>query len=388
MRLIGTLKTLQQAEHFVRFLAKEGLAAQQEELVHDDTSPEYIIWVMEEKDVAKSKEWFEIYSKDPEDPRFLMSAVLETGQQFFSQSLLNDDVKKPLQDKEKSKTLIRKQLPNGKLNFVLILISIFLYVWGNLALSVETEGQGKFTPNVDTTISVYQKLLFDYPKKQELLDKLYTLYGEQLKNPQLLPVAGQKAYEQYKQTPQWQGLYYQLINYINDRGPLFKFTEPMFEKIRQGEFWRFFTPTFLHGGIFHLFFNIIWMILLGNQLENRLGLFRYGGLIAATSLITNIAQYLAGGPYFLGLSGVICALIAFMWIRQKKAPWEGYQLQKGTVIFISVFVLGLAVLQLFSLTIEVTFGSAIALPIANTAHIVGGISGIILAQLPFFRAKF
>ena len=78
-------------------------------------------------------------------------------------------------------------------------------------------------------------------------------------------------------------------------------------------------------------------------------------------------------------------MVGFIWMRQKMAPWEGYPLNPTIVRFVVIYVVILLVLEmvLFGLNffhISLRF----YVNIANTAHIIGGLTGVMLARLPFF----
>jgi len=45
--------------------------------------------------------------------------------------------------------------------------------------------------------------------------------------------------------------------------------------ILQGEVWRLFTPIFLHGGLWHLFFNMFALYWAGQRLEELYGSFEF-----------------------------------------------------------------------------------------------------------------
>ncbi len=195
-----------------------------------------------------------------------------------------------------------------------------------------------------------------------------------------------KAYELNQNIPYWEGFYNQIVSHFKE-GTAFKIQAPVFEKIKQGEVWRLFTPIFLHGDIFHLLFNMAWAIVIGRQLESRLGLFKTSLFILITALVSNTAQYLMSGPNFIGYSGVLCGMFAFIWVRQKKAPWEEYDLDSSTALFILVFVSGLFLFETFATLLNIYGNIYISPNIANTAHITGGLTGAFLAALPYFSRK-
>src|SRR5690348_2488601 len=43
------------------------------------------------------------------------------------------------------------------------------------------------------------------------------------------------------------------------------------DDVRRGEVWRLFTPVLLHGGLFHLFCNMLALYFTGTRLEQRYG---------------------------------------------------------------------------------------------------------------------
>ena len=158
----------------------------------------------------------------------------------------------------------------------------------------------------------------------------------------------------------------------------------LFGKIRQGEVWRLFTPVLLHGNLLHILFNMAWVWVLGRQIEQRIGIFRYLIFTLIIGVIANVFQYIASGPEFLGYSGIVMGMVGFIWMRQKMAPWEGYPLQPTIVRFILIYVMVLLVLELVSLGLDFFHVTELYANIANTAHIIGGLTGIVLARLPFF----
>ncbi len=90
------------------------------------------------------------------------------------------------------------------------------------------------------------------------------------------------------------------------------------------------------------------------------------------------------GPNFVGFSGVLCGMLTFTWMRQLQAPWEGYQLDRLTLIFMLVYIFGMAIVQLLSFFIEQSFSLSLSPNIANMAHLMGALGGCLLGRLNFF----
>ena len=120
----------------------------------------------------------------------------------------------------------------------------------------------------------------------------------------------------------------------------------LFEKILQGELWRLFTPALLHGSLLHLLFNMTWLYVLGRQIEERIGGALYLLFVVLTGIFTNVTQYLVSGYAFLGFSGILLAMAAFIATRQKIFPKEGFFLEKHLYTFFKVVVFAFASLSL------------------------------------------
>ena len=81
-------------------------------------------------------------------------------------------------------------------------------------------------------------------------------------------------------------------------------------------------------------------------------------LFLVAALIPNIGQFLLSGPNFGGLSGVVYALVGYIWWTGWLAPAQGIHLPKPYVGFMLVWL----VLGFFPI-----FG----LNVANAAHVLG-----------------
>jgi GlpG protein len=133
---------------------------------------------------------------------------------------------------------------------------------------------------------------------------------------------------------------------------------------------------------------MMWLVVLGKQMESRLGAFRYILFIIIVGIISNTAQYIMSGPNFIGFSGVLTGMLSFIWVRQRKAPWEGYQLDKATVIFMLIFIFGMAALGMVTFLLQIFFNINLGTNLANTAHVIGILMGFLLGQLPVFGRRY
>lgn len=134
------------------------------------------------------------------------------------------------------------------------------------------------------------------------------------------------------------------------------------------QWWRVIGPVFIHFSVMHILFNCLWWIILGRQVEQRLGSSMLITLFLVTAVLSNGAQLLVSGPNFGGLSGVVYGLFGFVWWLGWLRPSWGLSIQPGLVVFMLIWlVLG--------------YTGILWVNVANTAHTVGLISGCALAGL-------
>jgi GlpG protein len=387
MRLIATLNDPQKAYALSAFLTQKDIDNMVEVKKDNDWgSSDYgtticTIWIYEEDQLEDALSIVSEFHENPDDPRYYHLAT-DAQTSAEEKPLLRAQGKKT--NGTNAKATLAPQ-PIGPLTLYLLFACILLYIFMAVT-SPSIKAIPHYLSYTPVLASPIQKeMMYDYPLKYELVDQLVKTYGlEALKDPEKLPGQGQQLLEKYLQTPMWTGIYEKIVNHFQHPESAWKFDAPMFEKIRQGELWRLFTPCLLHAGIFHLFFNMAWLVILGKQMEQRMGKMRYILFIIIAGIIPNTAQYLMSGPDFLGFSGVLCAMLAYIWVRQKRAAWEGYQLQAGTLSFITFFILLMLGIQLVSFIFELRNSSAFAIGIANTAHLVGAAVGYLLGRMPFF----
>jgi len=326
------------------------------------------IWIHNEDEVNKAKEYLD---------NFLKNKNIKIEKKI-DQVISKKDIEPQVKQTEDIKNLWKL-----KVTVFFLLTCIILFVINFL----ESRGlEKKYNLEQPVLLTPLQKqLMFDLPSDRAKLDEVIIKYDldtmQKLENP---PKDALSEIASIENTPSFKGLYDIILEKIQK--PYFPIEiGPLFEKIRKGEVYRLFTPCVLHGGLLHILFNMLWLWYLGKQMEPKLKAIRFFSFIIITGVISNIFQYLMGGPYFLGFSGVITAMVGFIFIKEKTAPWEGYNVPKSIFYFIGIFIFAMMFLQFGSFFIQIVSPKTAFTPgIANTAHIAGLFSGMVLAKIPFF----
>jgi GlpG protein len=134
-------------------------------------------------------------------------------------------------------------------------------------------------------------------------------------------------------------------------------------EVSQGQVWRLVTPIFLHFGILHILFNMLWLRDLGSMIEARRGTLLFGLFVLVVAVLSNLTQYALSGPNFGGMSGVVYGLLGYAWMKSRYQATAGIRLHRSTVTMMIVW---------FFLCLSGLVGS-----IANGAHAGGLIAGIV-----------
>lgn len=330
MRLIGTIAHEKDAQRFSAYLQQQG--------IENRCEPGGQIWVSDEDRLAEAEEALKKFCAHPADPCYDI--------------LLPEKEEQSLPGDEPEAEIPSKRSLSAPVTMLLLALCIFAYV-----LNFLQEMQIKETKQPEEVAAlvltpVQETLFFDLP-----------------------PAVGQ--------THSWEGLYN--IVFLKLKGEDVSEAEgPLFTQIRKGELWRLFSPCILHLNFLHIFFNMIWLWMLGRPIEARIGSIRLLLFTLIVGILTNTAQYLMSGPLFLGFSGIVMGWAGFIWMREKIAPWEGYPLQRTTLLFLALFIFAMLGLQIVSFVLQVFTPIAFVISIANTAHIAGFILGVLFGCLPCF----
>ncbi len=374
MRLIGTLENEKEAHTFYSFLLQERVENMYETKMDKEMGTlVYPIWVLDEDHLEKSQKLLEAFKSNPSDSKYQTTFTVHP--KTSSQKSVCSD-----QNSQSRVLALIKSFTQykNKLTKVIVLICVIFYIWDGVQ-KVNSVGplpghQSHGLTPLGTT------MMYDYPT---VLKKFYTFMQDNPETSQKkvkeLSFELRQEFDAIETIPIWVGLYDISLNWPESKPYL---DSPRFTNIKQGQVWRVITPCIMHGGFLHLLFNMLWLWLLGVQLEDRLSRWRYCLIMIIIGIVSNTMQYLMSGPFFLGYSGIIAGLAGFIWMRQKIAPWEGYPLQRRTVVFLTVFILGMLILQVLSFILVHYKIANFPVNIANTAHIVGALMGIALARIP------
>lgn len=158
------------------------------------------------------------------------------------------------------------------------------------------------------------------------------------------------------------------------------FNKPIFQMLhfpaldgQQWQLWRWLSHAALHFSVMHIAFNILWWWQLGGDIEKKLGGLKLLQIFAISSALSGAGQYWVEGANFGGLSGVVYALVGYLWVVSTKAPQLGLTIPRQIVGFMLIWLV-LGYMQPF-------------MAIANTAHLAGLIAGVGIGWIDSMKSK-
>jgi len=315
MRQIGTIPNVDWAERFTAFLLTQGILAQAEE-----ENGAWAIWVRNEDHLDEAKSAFERFIGNPDDSQY-QDALREASAILDAEAKRREQAQKNLIEMRG-----RWNRPGSRRNPLLVAIILLC-----VGVGIVT-GFGKYRGG-----TAFRVLGFcDTIQPDEDWDR----------------------------------------NKTSDR----------LLNIQQGELWRLVTPIFLHGSIVHLLCNMIMLHIFGSVIEDRRGTARFAAIVLVVALVSNLAQGLApstwgpfgGGPFFVGISGVVFGLLGYLWMKTTYEPDSGMFVSGSTVAILLIWmILG------FAGVLDQMFG----IHIANLSHGVGFIAGLGLGYWPQIRRR-
>lgn len=135
-------------------------------------------------------------------------------------------------------------------------------------------------------------------------------------------------------------------------------------------------PAFAHASLVHLIMNALWWWILAKETERKDGHLMLVFLFVVFAFFSSMAQYMASGPYFLGLSGVDYGLAAWIWLRERRYR----QRYPGSIRY--ELPVWLFPTMIFMMVAIIMFeGVAGATNIGHESHLGGAVTGLLLAAL-------
>jgi GlpG protein len=369
MRLLEETKNPDLAKGLSELLKDREIAHKLETVVNtnwgDDHYGEsvYKIWVEDEDQFPQAETLFALYKENPHSDAV---KIKPTRKKISEEPPLSLEPDAP-------------QIPSGPLPLTrfVTLACVILFLFQLLTGPADPP---RIASPLYVPSPVERTLLFDFPEAASLYTKAITLYYEP--GMETLPKEGRVLITKALHTPYWKG-FYDILAGTNTEWK----SEPWFEKISSGEYWRLITPALLHGSLLHILFNLLWFWMLGKEVEKTIGSLRMGWLILIIAIGSNTLQYLMTGFQFLGLSGVVAGLLLFIGERQRLAPWEGYTLQRSVYYFLLFYIFGLAAIEILLFAASFIGLPNLPISIANTAHVGGALIGFLLGRLKIFAWK-
>lgn len=135
---------------------------------------------------------------------------------------------------------------------------------------------------------------------------------------------------------------------------------------------RLIGPALFHFSLLHIVFNTMWWWQMGGAIEKSMGKMELIQVFFFTAILSNVGQFLETGNNFGGLSGVVYGVIGYVWLAGVLAPEKGMSVSKPLMGFL-IFWLVLG------------FVDMLPVNVANTAHLLGLLSGLFVAWLRFNR---
>lgn len=168
------------------------------------------------------------------------------------------------------------------------------------------------------------------------------------------------------------------IQHLNTPGIDWDSLDAKLIDLKRGQLWRAITPIFVHYGAMHLVFNMIMVYQLGSLVEDRRGTLRLGIMVLTIAIVSNLFQALVpfkwgGGMLGGGMSGVLYGIFGYLWIKSRYAPELGMYIPQSTVVILMAWML----MGFFNVLKDL-----MGLDVANWAHGIGFLTGVIIAAVP------
>ncbi len=132
----------------------------------------------------------------------------------------------------------------------------------------------------------------------------------------------------------------------------------------QGRWWTLLTALYLHGGLIHFLFNMLWLRQLGTTVEELFGSARFFLIFTASGAIGMMVSSLVGVAFTIGASGAILGLMGAL---------VAYGRRRGDLLGAVMYR------QLLLWALVILLMGMIMPGVNNVAHVSGFGTGFLLA---------
>ena len=106
-------------------------------------------------------------------------------------------------------------------------------------------------------------------------------------------------------------------------------------------YWTLVAASYLHGGILHIFFNMVALRQLAPLVNREFGVYRMFIIYSLAGIVGYLASYLAGVYWTIGASASVCGLVgAILYYGKSRGGVYGRALYRqivGWVVFLFIF---------------------------------------------------
>lgn len=107
-----------------------------------------------------------------------------------------------------------------------------------------------------------------------------------------------------------------------------------------GRWWTLITATYLHAGILHVGFNMLWLRRIGPWAEELFGASRFWIIYTLSGLGGALVSTAAGTPFFVGASGAIFGLFgALLYYGRHRGGTFGSEIFRQLIIWAAIGLL-------------------------------------------------
>ncbi len=325
MRLIGELDDANQASSFAAYLLVKGIETQV-----DDEGGKSEVWVKDEDRFEESLNELNSFRQNPRDSKYATALTQ-------AKALIKEEEKKRQKIQKNIVKVSGGNVPKQRrLTMILIAITVITAVLTNFG-----ENTGNTKAHDIPLFRALQFVSVPAPESEKLIQSAEGNYDD---------------------------------------------LRVRFASLMKGQIWRSFSQIFIHLGVFHILFNMIWFFQFGTVIEHRYGWVKFGLLVLATAIISGMFQcgvpeWMGGSrPGFVsdrtlmtgggGMSGVVYGLFGFIWMKSVYDPKFGYRIQQSTVIIL----IGWLFFCMLPIGMRNQIGFGVA--IGNWAHGIGLLIGM------------